>query len=138
MHCVLPSQTAAEKILALLRRLAQFEAGLLPEPFDPALVRHLYDIWQIQHSAFADIALSKQHYQTALVSDVQAFGRQFPAFAENPQHVLLRALQRLQDHPSCQENYRSTLSNLVYANELVDYTVAYKTFAQLAMELIDI
>lgn len=137
INCVIPSQTAAEKILALLRRLEQHEAGLLSEPFDPALVRHLYDIWQIQHSAFADIEQSKQHFQLALASDIQAYARQFPEFAENPQQVLLRGLQLLESHQLCQESYCSTLANLIFANELVDYTVAYETFAQFTSELIE-
>ena len=136
IHCVLPSLTAAEKVLALLRRLEQGESGLLCDPFDPALVRHLYDIWQVQQSAFADIDASKQHFQKALVSDIEAYGRQFPGFAENPQHVLMRGLERLADHPGCRENYRSTLANLIYADDLVDYTVAYKAFSQFTRELL--
>jgi hypothetical protein len=79
--CVSVTETAAEKFVALTRRVGAELAHPDQEP-DVTLVRHLYDLHVL-----------REHYEPAevmtlareiMIGDAEAYGNQFPAYRDDP------------------------------------------------------
>lgn len=79
--CVSVTQTAAEKFVALTRRIAAEIAGA-DGLRDSALVRHLYDLHVIRsHYDMAEVASLAE---TIMQQDAITFGSQFSPYRDNP------------------------------------------------------
>lgn len=126
--CVAITETAAEKFVALTRRVGTelADAGV---PHDKDLVRHVYDLHAIRtHHAAADIlALVRK----IIPDDVKAYGNQFPAYRENPVAETLRAVVGLATDGRFADDYGTFLRDMVYG-EAVEFKTALATVSSLA------
>ncbi len=126
--CVSVTQTAAEKLVALTRRIAMELAGLSRDP-DPTLVRHIYDLHMmrgrvdpVEVAALArDIALT----------DAEEFRNQYPAYASDIAGETRKALTALVDDPIYRDRYGGFLAAMVYG-EKWEFDTAMATVANLA------
>lgn len=132
--CVSITQTAAEKFVALTRRVAA-ELASAEGPRDVTLIRHVYDLHVI-----------REHYDSAEVAalagaimphDAAVFGHQFPAYRANPLVETRRALQALAadaGYARCYANFRRMM---VYAGETANYRACLETLQELSTHLIE-
>jgi hypothetical protein len=135
-HIVSISETLAEKVLSFLRRFAQNRAGLMQQPWDTALVRHIYDVHCIvsQRPNAIHNAISAFSELTAL--DASEFGYQDAAFQEAPKSTLIDALHRLSTDQQSRDEYQHVLLPLIYGKSSFSYDEALGSFNHTAQQLI--
>ena len=108
LSCVGVTETAAEKLVALTRRIAMELAGLSRDP-DPTLVRHIYDLHLMQgHIDPGQVAALARDIAAA---DAQEFRNQYPAYAADIAGETRKALDALRTDPA----YRSRYDDFVIA-----------------------
>jgi hypothetical protein len=73
--CVSITETAAEKLVALTRRIAMELAGLSRDP-DPTLIRHVYDL-HMMHGLVDPVEVAALARDIA-AADADAFPNRFP------------------------------------------------------------
>lgn len=121
------TQTAAEKFVALTRRVAA-ELALAEEERDPTLVRHIYDLH-----------VTRDHYDAgevaALASEIMPhdaieFGNREPRYRADPMAETRRALDALQADPHYARQYAEFSRYMVYGDR-VDYADALATVLKL-------
>jgi predicted nucleotidyltransferase component of viral defense system len=131
ISCASLVETVAEKFVALTRRAgAEFaEAGGLR---DSTLVRHVYDLHAIRkhYNAAEVVALAR----TIMLTDVEAYGHQFPAYRDNPVAETLRAVAGMAADPGFAKRYTTFLRDMVYG-EGYKFEEALATIAALASRL---
>jgi len=111
--CVTVTQTAAEKFVALTRRVA----AQLAEPReqqDPTLVRHLYDLYAIrEHYDLEDVATV---IQQVILHDAEAFGGQSPNYKADPLGQTRAAVGALARRPEYAQQYADFMRDMVYGD----------------------
>jgi len=129
--CVALSEMIAEKFVALTRR-AGAELSNAGGPRDPALIRHVYDLYIAKpHYDLADAAILAREI---MLADAKAYGHQFPAYRENPVAETLRAVNGLVTDPGFAGRYSVFLRDMVYG-EHVDFATAITVVVALASQL---
>ncbi len=119
MACVSVAQTAAEKFVAVTRRIAA-EVASASEP-DPTLVRHLYDLWAVRdHYRRPDAA---RLIPALIDSDAEAFGNQLPGYRADPMGATRAAIQALQTDPAHARRFAAFQRDMVYG-ERIEFTSA--------------
>jgi hypothetical protein len=125
--CVNVTETAAEKLVSLTRRTAIDLAGLTRD-FDPALVRHVYDLHMLRDHADRGtvIALARD------IAEVDAieFRSQYPAYHADIAGETFKALDALRTDPVHRERYDRFVAAMVYG-ERVEFDEAMGTVAEL-------
>jgi hypothetical protein len=109
--CASVTETAAEKLVSLTRRTAMDLAGLSRD-FDPALVRHIYDL-HVLHDHIdrgTVIALARE----VAAADADEFGNQYPAYRADISGETRKALDALRVHPVYRQRYANFLTAMVY------------------------
>jgi len=131
IECVSIIETAADKFVALTRRVGAELAGLVAE-LDPTLVRHLHDLHALrEHYDPAEVATLAREIMRA---DAAAYGNQFPAYRENPLRETLRAIEGLAAEPGYARQHREFQRVMVYGN-VAEYAVCIRTLQGLADRL---
>jgi nucleotidyltransferase AbiEii toxin of type IV toxin-antitoxin system len=107
------TQTAAEKFVALTRRVA---AQLVQpdEQQDPTLVRHLYDLYAIREHY--DLGEVYTLVQQVIPDDAEAFGGQSPTYRADPlgqTRMAVNALARRQEYA---QQYADFMRDMVYGD----------------------
>ncbi len=112
--CVAVAQTVAEKFVALTRRIAAEQGG--EGPPDITLVRHIYDLWAVgeHHGAAGAAALIPQ----LMHSDAEAFGKQFPAYRQDPLGMTRAALKALREDPAHERRFLAFQRDMVYGERV--------------------
>jgi len=130
--CVNVTETAAEKLVSLTRRTAMDIAGLSRD-FDPALVRHIYDLHMLQGHVDRGtvIALARD----IAVADAIEFRNQYPAYQADIAGETRYALYALRSDPVYRQRYDRFLGDMVYG-EQVEFDEAMETVAALVAELV--
>jgi hypothetical protein len=130
MACVSITQTAAEKFVALTRRVAaELEPGA---PQDPTLVRHLYDLHALRaHYDPAEVAMLARQ---VMPHDAVEFGNKAPAYREDPLRETQRALKALGSLSRYADAYYAFRQTMVYG-EAVEYAACLATLNELAKRL---
>lgn len=132
MPCVSVTETAAEKLVALTRRIAMELAGLSRDP-DPTLVRHIYDLHLMQGhidpNQVADLA------RDIAAADAKEFRNQYPAYAADIAGETRKALAALQTDPAYRSRYRDFIVAMAYGERL-EFDVAFGTVVALAEQTI--
>ncbi len=132
MPCVSVTETAAEKLTALTRRIAMELAGLSRDP-DPALVRHIYDLHLMQgHVDPADVAGLARDIAEA---DAKEFRNQYPAYAADIPGETRKALNALQTDPAYRSRYGDFVIAMAYG-ERPEFDIALATVVALAEKTI--
>ncbi len=129
--CVSIVETAAEKFVALTRRVGAEQAGA-GGPRDPTLVRHIYDLHVIRdhYDSAEAISLARE----IMLADAEAYGHQFPAYRENPIAETLRAVASLAADPSYASRYASFQRDMVYGDP-IGYEEVMTTVSALGIRL---
>ena len=126
IECVSITQTAAEKFVALTRRVAVEIAGA--REHDPTLVRHIYDLHVLRpHYDVAEVATLVRE---VMAHDAEEFGNQFPAYRADPMAQTRRAIEALHADPHYTNAYGAFCRGMVYG-EQTDYATALAALAQI-------
>lgn len=130
------AETLAEKVLSFLRRFAQHRAGLFNQPWDPTLVRHIYDAHCIQLHRADVLPDAVAGFGKLVLVDQSEFGNQFPNFAKSALSVLTQALEELRTDARTQREYEQNLLPLIYGNVRPPYQESFKSFEAVAKALL--
>jgi Nucleotidyl transferase AbiEii toxin, Type IV TA system len=126
--CAAIAETAAEKFVALTRRAGMVLTGGQRER-DPTLVRHIYDLHAIRaHYEATDVgALAGE----IMKSDAATYGRQFPAYRNDPLSETLRAVDGIAADAEFARDYASFQRDMVYG-DAPDFETAIAALRSLA------
>lgn len=131
-------ETLVEKVVSFLRRTAGWPDQLERNPDDEQLVRHLYDVYQLQAvlptTAKASPLLQPLFNQT-VAGDRVKFGRQQPDFDRDPGGWLQKALVQLQTSGEVEELYERFVGELVWGPP-APFSAARDCFCVVAKELL--
>lgn len=131
ISCVSVTQTAAEKFVALTRRVAA-ETELAVDKRDHTLVRHIYDLHVT--SGHYDCKNVATMARTIMPNDASEFGNKSPAYRENPLAETMRAIKALQTDNHYAAQFSQFKRDMVYG-KAVDYEAAISTLQQIAKAL---
>lgn len=133
IDCVSVAETAAEKVLSLLRRCAyKWDGHQTRGDIDPALVRHVYDVAHIAEKSESCLKDAQSIFPILVRSDQQEFDGQNPQFDEDPVGVLRRTLRAARVSDELQRRYEQTLIPLVYDSEPPSFEEAFAVFEEIA------
>jgi hypothetical protein len=126
--CVNVTETAAEKLVALTRRIAMELAGLSRDP-DPTLVRHIYDLHLMQgHIDPGQVAALARDIAAA---DAREFRNQYPAYSADIAGETRKALDALRIDPAYRSRYGDFVIAMAYG-ERPEFEFAIRTISGLA------
>jgi predicted nucleotidyltransferase component of viral defense system len=131
ISCVSLAETVAEKFVALTRR-AGAELADAGNPRDPTLIRHIYDLHAVRahYNPAVVMALARE----IMLTDVEAYGHQFPAYRENPVGETLRAVSGLAQDVRFANAYALFLRDMVYG-DVQSFETAFATIQVLGNQL---
>jgi hypothetical protein len=130
--CVCVQETAAEKFVALTRRVAA-EQGKPPEQRDKTLVRHIYDLHVIRaHYEFAEVI---PLIPAIMQADAEAYGNQYPPYRDDPHGETWKAIHALENDPHYATVYAELNRDMVYG-EKVSHADGVALLKQMATEAI--
>ena len=132
------SETLAEKVLSFLRRFAQYKAGLMHQPWDTALVRHIYDVHCIVSQRPDAIHNAMSAFTALTALDASEFGNQDAAFQRNPKATLIDALHQLSNDPKSRDEYQQVLLPLIYGKARYSYEETLGSFNNAAQKLVNV
>jgi hypothetical protein len=108
--CVGVIETAAEKLVSLTRRTAMDLAGASRDP-DPALVRHIYDLYMMREHLDPAVVV-------ALARDIAAAdAHEYPAYAADIVGETGKALDAPRTDPLHRRRYDDSVSAMVYGRQ---------------------
>ena len=128
IDCVSIHETAAEKLIAICRRIAS--ADRFQKIQNRWLVRHLYDL----HCIEKEHGLSEQFERLIpplLSRDMHRAKSADLSFFENPMTDLSRGLELLSHNPEWVDHYNSFLRNMVFQKEPPTFRQAISTLENL-------
>jgi len=129
------NETAAEKWVALTRRLAMHDRGHLR--LDKTLVRHLYDLHQI----FISGKLTAQFpslIKEIIATDQTQFKNQYPEYVKDPVTEIKRSLQLLAHDMELRDDWQAFVSAMVIAKPIPRYEEALQSFGVLSQPILEI
>ena len=132
--CAEVAHTAAEKLVALLRRTAGSLRGI-DGWSDDTLIRHMYDLRIINKSlqlkgSFFDLVCA------TVASDGKQFQRKHPQFLEKPCEEIKLALVALNEEKIYRDHYDKFLGPLVYAKSKPTYLECLTTLNTLSEKVL--
>ena len=129
--CVPVLQTAAEKFVALTRRVAA-ECDLAESKRDSTLVRHIYDLHVVRgHYNAADAATLAREI---MPHDAKTFAGKSSAYGKNPVAETQKAITALQSDAYYARRFTEFQGTMVYG-ERVEYDVCLATVKDLARRI---
>ncbi|UOD28646.1 nucleotidyl transferase AbiEii/AbiGii toxin family protein [Massilia violaceinigra] len=137
MDCISVAETAAEKVLSLLRRCASKWNGALSRgDNDPALVRHVYDVARIAKLSGESIAAAKSVFPQLVMRDRDEFKGRNPEFDADPGAVLQRTLIAAGSNGDLKDAYKRQLVPLVFTSDPPSFEQSFALFESVARELL--
>ncbi|MDZ7858874.1 nucleotidyl transferase AbiEii/AbiGii toxin family protein [Sphaerotilus sp.] len=130
------AETLAEKVLSFLRRFALHRAGRMPQAWDTALVRHVYDVHCIVSQAPGVVEDGVSAFAELMRGDIDEFGYQHPAFAADPRAVLRQALDTVRADTQTRKEYDEVLLPLVYGRAKHRFDEAWASFDCVARRML--
>lgn len=145
MDCVALPEAAIEKLISFPRRLALHMRSVAANPDNPAkhraldqtLVRHIYDIHEINRMApetFQNPEVISHLMHGAMEKDAKDFFHQHPEFAEAPVDELKWAMREASASSEIEATYRRFLDVMVYGEQKPDFKTAMAVFERRLME----
>lgn len=125
--CASVTETAAEKLVSLTRRTAMDLAGLSRD-FDPALVRHIYDLHVLRDHV--DRSTVNGLARDIAQADAVEFRNQYPAYHADIAGETFKALDALRTDPVYRQRYDRFVAIMVYG-ERTKFDEAMKTVGDL-------
>lgn len=137
IDCISVAETAAEKVVSLLRRCAyKWDGHQVNGDIDPALVRHVYDVAIIaEHSADSLIA-ARGIFAQLVQNDRDEFKGKNPEFDHDPFGVLKRTLQVAKVNGELEKRYTERLIPLVYGGAPPTFAKAFSAFESVAQDFL--
>jgi hypothetical protein len=132
--CVSVMETAAEKLVALTRRVAMELAGLSRDP-DPTLVRHIYDLHMMRD--LIDPGQVAELARAIAEADAKEFRNQYPTYAADIAGETGKALKALQTDLAYRSRYDGFLVAMAYG-ERPEFDAAIGTVVALAKNTIQL
>lgn len=126
--CVSIQETAAEKFVALTRRIAA-ERDLAVDQRDSTLARHIYDLHALREHYDLDAVAAM--IPVIMQSDAEAFGNQHPSYRDDPVRETLRAIATLEADADYAREYDRFQRLMVYGDS-IDYGAGMETLRALA------
>ena len=137
IDCISIEEALGEKVLSLLRRCAWKWSGHQKNEMDPALVRHVYDVWKIDTLQPESKSKAREVFQAVVETDAHEFKGQNPDFDAFPIAVLRETLRILVSERRLETEFNTKLRPLLFSNEQVDYSLCLKSFESVANVLLD-
>ncbi|MDE2422900.1 MAG: nucleotidyl transferase AbiEii/AbiGii toxin family protein [Betaproteobacteria bacterium] len=142
MDCVDLTEAAIEKLISFPRRLAMHMRSIEKNSvdttkhrlLDPTLVRHIYDIHEINRlapEAFANHGLLSNLMRDAIKKDAYDFMAQHPELADKPVQELKMAMEEASSNPAIEAAYLRFISVMVYGDQRPDFRAALADFDRL-------
>jgi predicted nucleotidyltransferase component of viral defense system len=136
VHVVSLAETLAEKILSFLRRFALHRTGLMQQPWDSALVRHIYDVHCIISQRPEALGNAIVAFTALTAGDALEYGYQDAEFAANPKATLNKALYQLRNDEQSRLEYQNVLLPLIYGRGKFSFDEALSSFDSVAQQLL--
>jgi len=133
IDCISIEEALGEKVLSLLKRCAWKWSGHQHNEMDPALVRHVYDVWKIDTLKPESKSAAKGIFQALVETDVREFKGQNPEFDADPIAVLHETLKVLISEKRLELEFNKKLRPLLFSNEEVDYMTCLSSFESVAI-----
>ena len=115
LACVSVAQTAAEKFVALTRRVAK-ERNMPHQERDPTLVRHIYDL-QILRPHY-DLASVAELAKAIMPHDAEIFGQHFHEYRVDSFSETQHAIEALESDPHYGSVYDDFQRDMVYGSKV--------------------
>ena len=112
--CVSLPETAAEKLVSLTRRTAMDIAGLSHD-VDPALVRHIYDLYTMRDLSDPDDVAGLA--RDIAVADAAEFRNQYPTYVADIAGETRKAIDALRTAPIYRARYAGFVGAMVYGEQ---------------------
>ena len=133
IDCISVAETAAEKVVSLLRRCAyKWDGHQKLGEIDPALVRHVYDVARIAERAADSLSAACSIFPQLVLNDQQEFKGQNPEFDADPVAVLKRTLAVARTNGKLKEQYTEHLTPLVYDINRPSFEETFAAFEDVA------
>jgi len=128
--CLDVSETMAEKIVAFTRRAAHFLRGKTRGEFDTTLVRHLYDVYQLENAGGVsnDVVLELAGHISK--NDAIEFARQHPEYVSDPKGETQRSLNALTEDHRFEDWYNQFVDIMIYGDQKPQYPDVVEVFRQ--------
>ncbi len=126
--CVSILETAAEKFVALTRRIAT-EKDLPDDQRDTTLARHIYDLHVIRSRY--DVTEVAALIPAIMQTDVDAYGNQYPPYREDPVGETMKAIDALANDSAYARAYADFQRRMVFG-ETTEYSDAIQTLRALS------
>lgn len=110
LACVSVGETAADKFVALTRRGGEILSGL--KPFDPTLVRHIYD--QSRTRPACDLADTASLAREIMIRDAAERAEGYAAYAADPLGETLRIVGLMATDKDFIDSYDRLMAEMVY------------------------
>lgn len=128
--------TQAEKLVSMLRRTASFTRDNTRDD-DPALIRHIYDIYYIQQANKASIEFVVPLVARVIAEDVARYGNQHEEFVKSPISELMYGLQILEENKLYEERFNQYVVPMVYGNITITWHNAFSVFKLFAEQVLN-
>lgn len=129
--------TQAEKLISMLRRTASLHRSPNVRADDQALVRHVYDTYQLQQALNHDTKVLATQVALIIKLDVERYGNQHQEFVDNPIEELLLGLRLLEEEQKHEERYIEYVTPMVYQHALT-WEDALAVFKTLFLAVVDV
>ncbi len=137
IDCISVAETAAEKVLSLLRRCAyKWDGHQTKGDIDPALVRHVYDVARIVELSGDSLATARSIFPKLVQSDRDEFKGQNPEFDADPVSALKRTLKVAKSNGELPKQYSKHLMPLVYDIDPPTFETSFASFEAVAMDFL--
>ena len=137
IDCVSVAETAAEKVLSLLRRCAyKWDGHQTKGDLDPALVRHVYDVARIAELSAGSLAAARGIFPKLVFSDRDEFKGQNPEFDADPVGILKRTLGSAKSNVELKDRYTRNLMPLVYDTAPPTFEQSFSAFEAVAQDFL--
>jgi len=125
--CIAIEETLAEKVLSFLRRYAQHRSGAGQQPWDTALVRHIYDVFCIVQAVPHSVEKAKNHFADLVKFDTNEFSLH-TTFTKNPKACMFTALEAVETDAQTRTEYQTRLMPLIYGKTQPGFADAFQVF----------
>jgi predicted nucleotidyltransferase component of viral defense system len=131
--CVDLKEALAEKLITFPRRLA-LSMGKTDEEPDSALVRHLYDVYQITDKnpeiLNGDLPSLASLVNKVIEQDSKDFARQHPAFVNDAFGEINKAMKFALSNPDTKRTYDKFIEVMVYEKNAPTFEGAFSRFSE--------
>ena len=137
IDCISVAETAAEKVISLLRRCAyKWDGHQTKGDIDPALVRHVYDVARIAELSAASLGAARDIFPQVVNNDREEFRGQNPEFDAEPVAVLKRTLGAAKTNGELRDRYTRHLMPLVYDMDPPSFDQSFAAFEVVAQDFL--